>query len=364
MINFLDLKRINSKYEDEFKSFFESFIKDGHYIMGKNLASFEEEFANYCGSKYSIGVANGLDALEIILQALIISGKLKLNDEVIVPANTFIASILAISNCGLKPLLVEPDEKSFNIDPKILKSKVTSRTKAILAVHLYGQLADMTSICNFAAENNLIVVEDAAQAHGAARDGKKAGSWGLSAGFSFYPGKNLGALGDGGGITTSDPELFRIMQALRNYGSFEKYVHKYKGRNSRLDELQAGFLRIKLRDLDRTNSERKKIASFYLNNIKNNKICLPYYSGHDDHVFHLFVIRVKHRSSFLNFLEKNAIKALIHYPTAPYDQEAYYELDKSYPLTTTLHQEVVSIPLDPSMNEQEIRFVVEVLNKY
>lgn len=352
-------------YESEFKNFFEKFLNDGHYILGKAVENFEKSFAEYCGTDHAIGVANGLDALEIILHALKVKGTLKEGDEVLVPANTFIASILAISNSGLRPILVEPEETSFNIDPKLIPGKISANTKAILAVHLYGRLADMPAICSVASKNNLVVIEDAAQAHGAQIQGKKAGSWGIASGFSFYPGKNLGALGDGGAITTSDPELNSIMLALRNYGSFEKYVHIYRGRNSRLDEIQAGFLSIKLKDLQAQNKKRREIASFYISKINNRKIKLPDFSGELDHVFHLFVVRVGDRSGFMSYLKSNGVASLIHYPTAPFDQQAYTgELPTDYPISTKLHKEVVSIPLDPSMTSEEIQTVVDILNKY
>ena len=365
MVKFLDLKRINSRYENEFKSLFEDFLNDGHYILGKHVQSFEKKFAQYCGTKYCLGVANGLDALELILKGLEIKGLLSQGDEILVPANTFIASILAISNAGFVPVLVEPNPDTFNLDPEELKKKITAKSKAILVVHLYGQLADMKNIMEIANKNDLLTIEDAAQAHGASLNGINAGNFGIAAGFSFYPGKNLGALGDAGGITTSDDELYQIILALRNYGSFERYVHQYKGRNSRLDEIQAGFLEIKLKNLDEQNSRRQEIAITYLNNIKNLKVVLPAYSLGKDHVFHLFVVKVENRNLFMRHLQNNEVSALIHYPTAPYNQKAYMnELGNNFETSTKLHEQIVSIPIDPSMTADEISKVIKTVNTY
>ena len=276
MISFLDLKKINAQYREELITACTRVIDSGWYINGNELSQFENNFANYCGSKHAIGVANGLDALTLVLRAWKELGKLNDGDEVIVPANTYIASILAISANNLKPVLVEPDINTYNLDPKLIEQKITSKTKVILAVHLYGQLADMPSITRLAKKYNLLVLEDSAQAHGAEIEGKRAGNWGDASGFSFYPGKNLGALGDGGAITTNDDQLAELLNALRNYGSHEKYVNKYKGVNSRLDEIQAACLNIKLKYLDNTIKSRRNIAQVYQTNLQDScSLILP-----------------------------------------------------------------------------------------
>lgn len=299
MINFLDLKKINSQYREELISACTRVIDSGWYINGNELNEFENNFAKYCGTKHAIGVANGLDALILTLRAWKELGKLQDGDEVIVPANTYIASILAISANNLKPVLVEPDINTYNLNPKLIEEKITSKTKVILAVHLYGQLADMPNICQLAKKHNLLILEDSAQAHGAEIEGKRAGNWGDASGFSFYPGKNLGALGDGGAITTNDDELAEVLNALRNYGSHEKYVNKYKGVNSRLDEIQAACLNVKLKHLDDTINSRRTIAQAYQTNLGNiDSLTLPKIKdipSNLSHVWHLYVIRTEQR---------------------------------------------------------------------
>lgn len=365
MVNFLDLKRLNLKYESEFSEIFNGVLHKGHLILGDQVQSFEKLFASFCGVKYSIGVANGLEALELIFLSLKLQGKLKDGDEVIVPANTFIASVLAITNSGLKPVLIEPNEKTFNLDSRCLDGKIGPNTKCILAVHLYGNIKGIDSLKELCDKKSLLLVEDSAQAHGAELKGKKAGSWGIAAGFSFYPGKNLGALGDGGGITTSDDGLFKVINALRNYGSHIKYVNDVKGRNSRLDEIQAAFLIPKLRDLIDLNKRRIEIAKKYSSLIKNNKIELPSFDDEGEHVFHLFVVRTNEREKFVNHMENNKVKVLIHYPIPPHKQLAFKELNHlSFPVTEKIHETVVSLPMDPLMTDDEIETVIKVVNAF
>lgn len=363
MIEFLNLKKINARYKSEFLKAVERVIDSGWYISGAELANFESKFASYCGVKYCVGVANGLDALTLVLKAWKIMGLVKEGDEVIVPANTYIASVLAISETGLKPVLVEPDEKTFNITLESIKENYTERTKVILPVHLYGKISPMEDIMSFASENNLLVLEDSAQSHGASIGGKKAGSWGDASGFSFYPGKNLGALGDAGAITTNNSELAEILRSLRNYGSKEKYKNEYIGVNSRLDEIQAAFLSVKLKYLDDDTNARRKIANEYLSRIKNAGIELPEIESQELHVWHLFVIRCNDRSSLQKYLSDNEIQTLIHYPTPPHKQEAYKYLNNLHlPVTERIHKEVISIPLDPTMTIEQIDRVIAIIN--
>lgn len=366
MIKFLDLYKINQGYKKDLMQAFERVLVSGWYIMGQEVNAFEKEFADYCGSKHAIGVGNGLDALILIIRAYKELGIFEDGDEIIVPANTYIASILAISQNQLVPILVEPNIKTYNLDPSLIEEKITGRTVAILPVHLYGQLCDMNSINAIAKKHNLKVIEDCAQAHGAtAIDGKKAGNLGNAAGFSFYPGKNLGALGDGGAITTSDDQLAKTVRALLNYGSFVKYQNKFKGVNSRLDELQAALLRAKLPHLNDDTARRQKIAEKYLANIKNDKIILPKADGRDAHVWHVFVIRTADRANLQKYLDENKIQTVIHYPIPPHQQEAYKELNNlSLPISEKIHKEVLSLPISPVMETWEVEEVINVLNEY
>jgi len=367
MIKFLDLHKINARFEDEFLSRFKAFLNSGYYINGSEVKRFEDNFATYCGTKHCIGVGNGLDALTLIFKAFIELGKLKENDEVIVPANTFIASILAVMNSGLKPVFVEPDEDTFNISPSEIEKHITSKTKAILVVHLYGQLADMTSINSIAKKNNLLVIEDAAQAHGAllTSEEKKSGNLSDAAGFSFYPSKNLGALGDAGAVTTNDTELSECIRLLHNYGSSKKYINDKIGVNSRLDEIQAAFLNVKLNYLDNDNGQRQRIAKAYLKGIDNPKITLPFYDFTNNHVFYAFVVRVADRPHFLNYLDENDIGYLVHYPVAPHQQRALlFFKSLSLPLTEAIHKTIVSIPISPVMTTLEIETIINALNLY
>jgi len=363
MISFLDLKSINANYREELINAATRVIDSGWYIQGQEVAAFEQEFAEYCGTRFTIGVANGLDALILTFRAWKELGKLKEGDEVIVPANTYIASILAITENRLKPVLVEPDEATFNICPKNIAKAITPNTKAILAVHLYGQMAPMPEIMALAENHNLLVLEDAAQAHGASINGQKAGNWGHAAGFSFYPGKNLGALGDAGAVTTNDPELAQTIRALGNYGSHKKYENLYQGVNSRLDEMQAACLRVKLRFLDDEIKRRREVANYYLLNIRNPNVELPKVSKDESHVWHLFVVRSGHRDALKQLLENHGVQTLIHYPIPPHKQKAYLDFqEQSYQLTELIHKQVLSLPMGPVITDQELSAVVDAVN--
>ncbi|MCX2898893.1 DegT/DnrJ/EryC1/StrS family aminotransferase [Pseudomonas mandelii] len=370
MINFLDLKQINSNSRAELIEACTRVIDSGWYIAGSELARFEGEFAAYCGSKHCIGVANGLDALILTLRAWKELSKLKDGDEVIVPSNTYIASILAITENNLVPILVEPNEASYNLCPEKVKRAITSKTRAILPVHLYGQLADMPALLDIAKQHNLLVLEDCAQAHGASIDGRKAGNWGDAAGFSFYPGKNLGALGDAGAITTNDDELAQTLRALRNYGSHEKYKNLYQGVNSRLDEIQAAMLSVKLKYLDEQTSHRRRIAELYIKGIKNPAVILPLVSADSPlslttHVWHLFVIRSEQRDALQQHLLSKGVQTLIHYPIPPHQQQAYPQLNAMhFPITEKIHQEVLSLPMGPTLTLDEAAQVVEACNSF
>jgi len=366
MIKFLDLHQINQSYETDFKDKFHQFLKSGHYILGSEVATFETNFASYCHTQHCVGVANGLDALTLIFKAYIQLGKLNEGDTVAVPANTYIASLISILNAGLKPVLVEPDPMTFNISPAAFKSIITKDVKAVLVVHLYGQLVDMDAINDIANQHHLLVVEDAAQGHGAVnRVGKKAGNLGHAAAFSFYPSKNLGALGDAGAVTTNDSALATRIKSLRNYGSHKKHVNSVIGINSRLDELQAAFLNLKLPHLDKKNSLRRRIANRYLEAIKNPKVTLPFYSGKADHVFHLFVVLVEDRDHFMNYLKDNAIETMIHYPIPPHQQQALKAFKSvQFPITEEIHKHAVSLPLNPVLTPDEVLKVIEIVNTF
>lgn len=369
MIPFLDLKAINTQYRDQLIAACTQVIDSGWYICGKELEEFEHNFANYCGTRYAIGIANGLDALILTLRAWKELGKLNEGDEVIVPSNTYIASILAISQNNLKPILVEPDITTFNIDTKKIEAAITPKTKAILPVHLYGQLAAMPEIMTIAKKYNLLVLEDSAQGHGAEINGQKAGNWGDAAGFSFYPGKNLGALGDGGAITTNDAELAQMLKAIRNYGSHEKYKNLVPGVNSRLDEIQAAILNVKLKFLDQENQHRRHIADLYLKEIQNPAIELPCKNidteTYAQHVWHLFVIRTKYREKLQQYLAENGVQTLIHYPIPPHQQQAYQEWNGlSFPVSEQMHAEVLSLPIGPTLSMDEAKQVVQLCNGF
>jgi len=371
MIKFLDLQRINLFYEEEIEQVLNDVLRSGWYILGEKVNMFEKNFAEYCGVKFCIGVANGLDALTIILRAYIELGTMQEGDEIIVPANTYIATILAVSNNKLKPVLIEPDINTYNIDTEKIELEITDKTKAIIPVHLYGQVVEMNKIYNLAQKYNLKVIEDSAQAHGAFFNGKRTGSLGDAAGFSFYPGKNLGALGDGGAITTNDGGLAEAIRALRNYGSHKKYLNIFKGFNSRLDEIQAAVLNVKLKYLDKENQKRKECAQYYLSNIRNNKIVLPKINSNlpisesGNHVWHLFVIRINNRDKLQKYLYDNGVQTVIHYPVPPHHQQAYNEWKNlSLPITEKIHSEVLSLPISPVLTFEEMDLIIHKLNRY
>jgi dTDP-4-amino-4,6-dideoxygalactose transaminase len=371
MIPFLDLKKINSQYRRDLVEAATRVIDSGWYIRGEEVSSFEAEFAAYCGTQYCIGLANGLDALTIVLQAWKEMGLLRDGDEVIVPANTYIATILSISTNKLRPVLVEPDICTYNLCPDKVAAAITSRTKAIIAVHLYGKISPMPEILNLASEHGLLVLEDAAQSHGASIDGTKAGNWGNAGCFSFYPGKNLGALGDAGAVTTNNPKLAEVIRTLANYGSHEKYKNVFQGRNSRLDEIQAAFLRIKLRHLDYEISRRKDVANRYMAEINNKILKLPMsdtpttLSSYTEHVWHLFVIRTAHRDGFRRYLKDAGIDSMIHYPIPPHKQEAYKAWNElHFPVTEKIHREILSLPISPIITDEQVKTIVTHCNKY
>jgi len=366
MIEFLNLKEITKKNKQSFLKAFEDVLDSGWFIMGENLKKFEEQFAQYCGTKDCIGVANGLDALILILEGYKHLGFINEGDEIIVPSNTYIATILAVSKANLVPVLVEPDINTYLIDAELIEQKITARTKAILPVHLYGQLCKMDAINAIAKKYNLKVIEDSAQSHGAIyNNGKRSGNLGDASGFSFYPGKNLGALGDGGAITTNDNELAEVIKALRNYGSQIKYQHLYKGINSRLDEMQAAFLSIKLKTLDIENKKRQEAAAYYLDKIQNPKIILPIVIAEKSHVWHVFPVRTNQRDLFRDYLLKNGIQTVIHYPVPPHKQPAYKELDNLHlPVSEQIHTEIISLPISPVITMEELNFIAETVNKY
>lgn len=362
-IPFLDLKSLNTHYFNEYEKAFDSVINSGWYVQGNEHNEFEKEFAEYCGVKYAIGVANGLDALILILRGYKELGVMSDGDEVIVPSNTYIASILAISENNLVPVLVEPDINTYLINPSNIEEKLTPKTKAILPVHLYGQTCQMDAINAIAKKHNLKVIEDSAQSHGAYFGDKRSGNLGDASGFSFYPGKNLGALGDGGAVTTNDEVLANAIKALGNYGSHKKYENLYKGINSRLDEMQAAMLRVKLRYLDIEIIKRKEIASYYLKNIQNDNLVLP--TIITDSVWHLFVIRTTKRQELQNYLLENGVQTLIHYPLAPHKQEAYKEWkDESFAISEQIHNEVLSLPISGVQSLEDTMEIVKILNDY
>jgi dTDP-4-amino-4,6-dideoxygalactose transaminase len=365
VVPFLDLRKINAVLRDEIINACERVIDSGWYIQGHEVNAFEREFAEYCGTDHCIGVGNGLDALSLTLRAWKQLGKLSDGDEVIVAANTYIASILAITENRLMPVLVEPDENSFNICPVNVAAAITKKTKVILPVHLYGRLADMTAIMSLATKHNLLVLEDAAQGHGASMRERRAGNWGHAAGFSFYPGKNLGALGDAGAITTNDEELSRTIRAIANYGSAKKYENLYQGLNSRLDELQAAILRVKLKYLDVTNEQRRSVAIRFLKEIRNSSIQLPASCHFEENVWHLFVVRTLNRNALQQHLFQQGVQTMVHYPIPPHQQPAY-SLRKlgHFPITEKIHQEVLSLPMGPHLEEIDIIKIIESCNNY
>lgn len=365
MIKFLDLKQVNEQHIDELRDAACRVIDSGWYVLGKEVESFEKNFADYTGVKHCVGVANGLDSLTLILRAYIDLGIFLPGDEIIVPANTYIATILAISNNNLKPVLVEPNPKTMNLDPYIVEPYITKRTKAILIVHLYGQISEFKKVKEISSKHGLKVIEDCAQSHGAMYENIKAGALGDAAGFSFYPGKNLGALGDGGAITTNDSILAEHLKVLRNYGASEKYINTHRGFNSRLDEIQAAMLNVKLKYIDQDIEKRRTISLRYLTEINNPYVTLPYVESNEQHVWHLFVVKVENRELFSSYMLENGVHTLIHYPTPPHKQKAYRELnDITFSITEEIHQKVVSIPLYPTMDDIDVSKVIDVINGY
>lgn len=365
MINFLNLQHINSLYKEELKDACSRVIDSGWYVRGKECELFEQEFAKFCGTKYAIGVANGLDALILIIRAYKELNVFRDGDEIVVPSNTYIASILAISANNLVPILVEPNIDDYLIDADEIEKHITKKTVAIMPVHLYGQTCQMDLINSIANKYDLKVLEDSAQSHGAFFSEKKSGNLGDSSAFSFYPGKNLGALGDAGAVTTNDKEVFETIKALANYGSQEKYKNLFKGINSRLDEIQAAMLRVKLKYIERDIQIRRDIAEYYLSNIKNEKIILPKTRRTEDHVWHLFVIRTESRDKLQNYLLEHGIQTVIHYPIPPHKQEAYNELSKQkLPISEKIHSEVISLPIGQHVSKKDVEKIVTCVNNY
>lgn len=365
MIKFLDLKAINDSFEPELSNSIKRVLDSGWYLLGNEVKSFEKEYGEYIGTKHCIGVANGLDALRLILKAYIVLGIFREGDEIIVPANTYIASILAITDNRLVPILVEPDINTYNLDPFLIEEKINEHTKGIMLVHLYGKNAMHPEIDRLVKKYNLKLIEDNAQACGSYYEEKRTGSIGSAAGHSFYPGKNLGALGDGGAITTDNEELASLVRSLANYGSNKKYINDYQGLNSRLDEIQAAILRFKLSRLDTDNQSRREIANYYLDNIKHPNIIIPSNHSKLENVWHLFVIRSIHRNKIQTYLTNEGIQTLIHYPIPPHKQLAYKGWNEmNLPITEQIHNEILSLPISPVMKQEEVEIIVNSLNKY
>jgi len=365
MIKFLDLLKMNDVYRPAIDKAITRVLDSGWYLLGKECEAFEKNFAAYCGVKHCIGMANGLDALNLIIKAYGFGS----GDEIIVPANTYIASILAISQNGCTPVLVEPDIQTYTINPDLIEEKITPQTKALMVVHLYGRAVEMEKIWTLAEKYNLKIIEDSAQAHGAVYHGRRTGNLGDASGFSFYPGKNLGCLGDGGAVTTNDDVLADKLRALRNYGSHQKYCNLYKGVNSRLDEIQAAILDVKLKGLDADNQRRREIAQMYCDGIINEKIVLPTdlheFARNDNHVYHVFAIRCQVRDALQQHLAGKGIQTLIHYPTPPHQQEAYSEWNHlSFPITEEIHRTILSLPISPVMTDEEVGQVIEAVNEF
>jgi dTDP-4-amino-4,6-dideoxygalactose transaminase len=362
---FFPLKEITDKYSNEIHQAVDRTIDSGWYLQGRENEMFEADYAAFIGTKYTVGVSNGLEALFLILRAYIELGVINRGDEIIVPANTFIASILAITDNDLVPILVEPKIDTYQIDETKIESAITNKTKAIMIVHLYGQCSYKENIEHLCKKYNLKLIEDNAQAHGCLYRGRRTGSLGDAAGHSFYPAKNLGALGDGGAVTTSDKDLADTIRSLANYGSFKKYVFQYQGKNSRLDEIQAAILRVKLSHLDEDNNARKIVARKYITGIKNSKICLPEVLDWDANVFHVFPIRTKNRDDLQAYLAGNGIQTLIHYPIPPHKQQCYREWkDISFPVTEQIHNEELSLPISPVIKDEQINMVINAINNW
>ena len=362
MIKYLDLKAINAQYDQEIHEAIRQVVESGWYLKGEATKCFEQNYAEYIGTKYCIGCGNGLDALSLILRAYIEKGVMQPGDEIIVPANTFIASILSISECGLTPILVEPSIDSFQIDDSLIEEAITERTKALMIVHLYGRCAYTEKIGTICKKYNLKLIEDNAQAHGCVFKGKKTGSLGDAAAHSFYPGKNLGAFGDAGAVTTNDKELAQVIEELGNYGSSKKYVFDYQGRNSRIDEIQAAILNVRLRHLDADNQRRRAVADYYINSVKHSEIILPIPS---DSVYHIFPILCERRDELQQYLKENGVETMIHYPIPPHKQACYKEWnDLSFPITERIHRQELSLPCHPTLKKEEADQIVSLLNRF
>lgn len=360
-IPFLNLSALNQHNTKAYIKIITKILKNGQFILGDEVRKFEESFSKFIGVKYCIAVGNGLNALELIQKAYDFQQK----SEIIVPANTFYATILSIINCGYKPVLIEPDINTLNIDTKLIESKISAKTKAILPVHLYGRIADMETIINIAKKHNLIIIEDVAQAHGASYKGKYAGNLGHAAAFSFYPTKNLGAFGDAGAITTNDPEIYEKIICMRNYGFSNKNYSKYLGTNSRMDELQAAILSYKLKKLTNENNKRIKIAEFYQDKIHNQFIKKPLTSLLNEHVWHLYTLRTIYRDIFDEYLRHNGIETSIHYPLPPHKQTSLRIFSKiKLPITEEIHNEIISIPLNPALQTKELNYIVNCINNF
>lgn len=365
MIKYCDLKEINRRYEPALTEAVTRAAQSGWYIRGKECEQFEQSFALYCGCKYCIGTGNGLDALTIILRAYCETGAMQPGDEVIVPANTYIATILAIMEAGLKPVLCEPCQESCNINPELIEELITERTRAIMPVHLYGLVADMEKINAIATKHSLKVIEDSAQAHGAIYKGKRTGNLGDAAAFSFYPGKNLGALGDGGAIATNDEQLAETARAIANYGSHKKYINIYRGVNSRLDEIQAAALHVKLQHLDDDNERRREIAAKYISDITNPMVTLPVADKEGNHVYHIFAVTSPQRDKLQQYLTEAGIETLIHYPIPPHKQHALREYSHIVlPVTERIHAQELSLPCHPAMSDSDVMRVINAVNSF
>ena len=361
MVSFLDLGKVNNRFRTEIDARIKTVLDKGWYLQGDENQVFSENFAKFCDTRYALGVANGLDALNLLIKA---SG-FGPGDEIIVPANTYIATILAISENGCTPVLVEPDIHTYNIDVNKIEEKITSKTKAIMVVHLYGQAVQMEKVWEVAKKHDLKVFEDCAQAHGAFYQNKRVGNLSDGAAFSFYPGKNLGCMGDGGAVVTNDLVLYEKVKALANYGSDYKYHHIYKGTNSRLDEIQAAVLDVKLKHLDADNQRRREISSYYRENIKNPAIILPEVYSEEAHVWHVFAVRCDNRDKLQQYLKEKDIQTLIHYPVPPHKQDAYKEWhNQSYPISEEIHRTILSLPMSPVLEDAEVEYVVDALNSF
>lgn len=364
-IPFINLNEVNAPYRQEVQDAILRVLDSGRFIRGIECKRFEVDFARYCGARHCIGVGNGLDALRLILMGYMELGIMHTGDEIILPVNTFIATALAVSECGLIPVFVDCDLATFNINTELVERKITEKTKAIIAVHLYGQIAAMERLHQLAAKYSLRLIEDAAQAHGARCDLGRAGALGDAAAFSFYPVKNLGALGDGGAVTTNDDSLNDTIRSLSNYGSDVKYIHKYKGLNSRLDEIQAAILSVKLNYINKDNAERMRIAFRYNENICNDNLILPLIENKESHVFHLYVLRTKRREALQKYLSQKGIGTQIHYPIPIHKQPAYREYtDEVYPVAEQLQDEIISLPLYPRLEEACVSYIADVLNNW